>query len=323
MSKPRIEEFDERIASLNGSVALTTTQFSLNPANSTTFPWLNKIASLYERYEFEQLEFYFQHDVSGFATQGQTGLVYLSALYDAASPAWTTETQIVDSDPRVFGMPNENMCLTLAPQGMHPGKIPKFCRPGILPGGADIKEYDAGNLFVSTVGEANTSEVGKLQVKGRVKLFDRILDPSQLAAPQNNQVSWFTSNGAETTNTTIDKTLAVATANANGLNVVNTAGSMVPPAGNYLVDIVVASQDDTNEVFTAVSDFKKNGTSVFAGTPNKPRFTLAAVAGGPDCQSSMSVFVTANGTDAFTVVQNNIGAAGALTATGSVRWTAI
>ncbi len=322
MSKPRIEEFDERIASVNGSVGLTTTAFPLNPANATTFPWLNKIAQLYERYEFEQLEFYFQHDVSGFATQGQTGLVYLSALYDAASPAWTTETQIVDSDPRVFGMPNENMCLSLAKEGMHPKKVPKFCRPGILPGGADIKEYDAGNLFVSTVGEANTTEVGKLQIKGRVKLYDRILDPSQLAAPVNNQVSFFEAASAQTLTTAVPTALLLATADANGLNIVNTAGSFVPAAGNYLVDVSVKCTDSANEAFTGILNFQKNAVTVL-GASQQPAFNFAALGAGEVATLNGTYFVTANGTDAFRVLQTLTGAAGTLTAGGAIRFVAI
>jgi len=325
MSKPRIEDFDERIGSVNGSVALTTTQFALNPANSTTFPWLNKIAQLYERYEFEKLEFYFQHDVSGFATQGQTGLVYLSALYDAASPAWTTETQIVDSDPRVFGMPNENMCLSLAVQGMHPKKVPKFCRPGILPGGADIKEYDAGNLYVSTVGEANTTEIGKLQIKGRVRLFDRILDPSQLAAPTNNQVSFFRDNGAQGADTGTPANMCYApTVINNGLNFPTVAaGVFTPPAGNYLVDSNLVGLDNTNETFVMLMDIQKNNVSIFPAGSN-PRTQTAGIASTPQHLAlSYSTFVTANGTDQFIHQVTLTGAGGVLSFWGSQRWTAI
>ncbi len=322
MSKPEPFEGDELIATLNGSVGFTTTQFAMNPGNAITFPWFNKIAQLYERYKFTFLEFYFQHDVSQYAAQGQTGLVLLSALYDAASAAPTSKTQIEACDPHVICMPNENSLLQLSSQGMHPVAEPKFVRTGGLPGGGDIKTYDVGNLFVTTQGMGGATEVGEIHVRYRGLLYDRILDSSAAAAPQNNQVSLFQSTATQTYITATPTTAINATATTNGLGIVNTAGVMVPPAGNYLVDWGVAGNDSTSEIFSIFSDLQKNTVSVFDVSP--PRNRLAAPGSGT-CQNSVqcSWYVTANGTDSFTQTNELIGAAGTLTAGSWFRWTAV
>jgi len=320
-SKPRIEEFDERIGSTNGSVALTTTQFALNPGNIITFPWLNQIAKLYERYKFVDLELYFKHDVSGFATQGQTGLVYLSAFYDASSSAPTTENQIADSDPRVFGMPNEDMCLKLSKQAMHPQNVPKFVRPGIVPGGSDIKEYDAGNLFVTTVGQANGNEVGKLQIRGKVMLFNRLLDPSALAAPTNNQVTLMNGTTGEAAGATgVPHTMLYGTTQFNGLGAVNNAGSIVLPAGNYLVDANVVTQDTSQTNTVALFQLASNGVPL-AGQATGGTFITGE---SYNYEYTLPGFFQSNGVAPLSLIYTATYAAGAVTFISSMlRITAI
>lgn len=299
--KSDVHFFDERIATVNGSTAFAVLNtFAINPANSTTFPWLNNIAKLYERYKFESLQVCFQHDVSQFATQGQTGSLYLSALYDAASSPPTSAVQIADTDPRVFGMPNENLCLTLSPTAMHPGGIPKFCRPGNLPGQSDIKEYDAGNLFYSATGTQNTSEVGFLQIKGRVRLFTRILDGSAAAVPTNNSVSEASDTAGGAITTGVAKTIPFAVAVVNGVNWVNTAGSFVLPAGNYLVDARVAVASTAAAAWSVSFNVNKNGTPINAAPYLTLEIQVASALVAADC---LSEFYTSNGTDALTITE--------------------
>ncbi len=317
-TEPRsdVHDFDERIATVNGSVAFAVlNNFALNPANATTFPWLNNIAKLYERYRFESLKVCFQHDVSQFATQGQTGSLYLSALYDASASAPVSAVQIADTDPRVFGMPNENLCLTLGPKALHPNGEPKFCRPGALPGQSDIKNYDAGNLFFSATGCQNASEVGFLQIKGRVRLYTRILDTSVINPPINNSVSSFYQIDVAGGATTVQQIVPVATVEvSNGLGVVNTAGALVLPNGNFLLDFDVSEgSTSTATLSTVVAEITKNGTTVkYLKQDQSGAINLFGV-----------YFVTSSGTDVFSLRVTAFYAAGALTLDATVRIVAI
>jgi hypothetical protein len=232
----RIEEFDELIATVTGQTAFTIIQYAMNPGNSTTFPRLSRIAQLFEKYSFEQLEVYFQHDVSQYATQGQQGLVLLSALYDAASAAPTTKTQIEACKPRVICMPNQNSLLRLAKERMHPRGYPLFIRPSTLPGGTDIKTYDIGNMFLTVQGMVGAGEVGELHVRGRVKLYDEILDASSVASPSNNQIIGFVDVAGTSMTTTVPLVPLFATSLlTSNLSVTNASGVFTPAAGLYKV----------------------------------------------------------------------------------------
>jgi len=324
ISKPEPFSGDELIATMNGSVAFATNQFVLNPGNPTTFPWFSKIASLYERYKFTMLEFYYQHDVSQFNAQGAAGLVILSALYDAASAAPTTKTQIEATDPHVICMPNENCCLKLATQGMHPVGEPKFVRGLNLPGATDIKTYDAGTLYATAQGMAAGTEVGELHVRYKGLLYDRILDSSAAAAPQNFVVSQLISSVplAPVTATPTNLPFAdVAPADGfvNGLAAVNAAGQITLPAGNYMLSVRTQFGYTGSSTISSANIQKNNANT----TVNGAAVQASAGVGGLTQHISQSVFVSMNGTDFITVVVTPNYSTGAVTIIGNMQIVAV
>ncbi len=324
ISKPEPFSGDELIATVNGSTAFATTQYSINPGNPTTFPWFSKIASLYERYKFTMCEFYFQHDVSQFNSQGAAGLVLLSALYDAASAAPTSKTQIEATDPHVICMPNENSCLKLAVQGMHPVGEPKFVRGAALPGATDVKTYDAGNLFFTTQGMAAGTEVGELHVRYKGLLYDRILDSSGAAAPQNFSVSQLIESTGISPGSTVGQNLpfadtTVAHGYANGLAAVNAAGQITLPAGNYLVD-VDAQYVFTGNATTATLDIQKNTANISTNGGDSYVFTSGSLT---TLNLHQGLYVTMNGTDYLNVAVQATYSTGSVTVKGLARIVAI
>lgn len=311
---------DEFVVAIVGSTSFATTAFPINPGQVRLFPWLSQEAKLWERYCFEMLEFYYRRDVSEFATNGTTGKVMFSVDFDAADAPPATKTQVEDTFPHADAMPSENFKLNVPVAGLHPKGEPKFVRPAGLPGATDIRLYDAGNLFVSTQGNQNTSEVGELRVRYKVRFFNPVLE-NQVGAPANNSVSWFQSTSAQIYASTVEEVSENATATVNGLAIVNTAGSMVPPAGNYLVEFSGNGTNSMAETVTWIMDFKKNAVSLYTATTTRPQDTrVAAASGKTDLQGFM--YVSANGTDAFTQVLTGTGATSSLTVSTSVVWTA-
>jgi hypothetical protein len=198
---------------------------------------LSKEAAQWEKWGVDSIEFYYKPEVSEYNTQGSQGKVLLSCNYDAADSPPTTKQQIEDTVPHADHLPCKIIRLKLDPHMLIDGSLGKYVRTGNLPGQADIRLYDGGNLFVSTIGCSSTATCGELHVKYRIWFAIPILPSSALAAPANNSVSMFCSSSAEsysTVNTV--QVLALATALTNGLSLVNTAGSIVLPAGNYLLD---------------------------------------------------------------------------------------
>jgi len=314
------DEFIEDIlgSTTYGEGALTTAkQFAVNPGQAAVFPWLAQIAARYEKYVFTMLEFYYKHEVSQFATAGTTGKVIYSFDYDAADAPPTSKQQQMDSDPHSDKMPCEDFVLRVDCREAF-GNGPKYVRPGNLPGGADVKTYDCGLLNVGCSGTTdNTTKLGELHVR-YAGYFEKPVLESTSSVPVNNQVSIFTDT-AQTLSTGVSTTLLLPNASFNGLSAVNTSGSIVLPAGNYMVDAIVECVDTANEVFAGQLLIKVGGVTV---SGNAAVFATAAAASNKN-QLIQKWMVQSNGSSALTIVVALTGAAGTLTAAGTVYIVAV
>jgi len=144
-----IEE-DEYIQDVNGSTGFVTLGFPINPGQSATHPWGNRLASLYEEYYYEELEFYYKREVSEYATNGQTGKVILSIDYDATDSAPTSKQQVEDTQPHKDGMPCTPLISLKADVALMRKQPGKYVRPGSQANGTDLRVYDAGVFYFST-----------------------------------------------------------------------------------------------------------------------------------------------------------------------------
>jgi hypothetical protein len=271
----------------------------VNPGQAGTFPWLSTIAARFEKYEFDYLEFYYKREVSEFATNGQVGKVIIGFDSDATDQAPTTKQQMEDTVPHVDALPSENMSLIIPREMLHTRQDAHYVRPGAQPAQTDLKTFDLGTLNVATINIVNNVAVGELHVRYRVRLSIPVLEPVGVGPSKSS--AFFQSSGAEAAGaTTVAANLAVATAVANGLGVVNTSGSLVPPAGTYLMNADLFTQNASSQ-HAVVWDIKKNGVSIFPAGTKPIASGGSAAATGFNSSSAVSVLVSANGTDAFTI----------------------
>jgi hypothetical protein len=317
---PNVEVGDEFIANVQSSAAFAVTQYSVNPGLAATFPWLYRKAALYEKYRFLKLEFYYKPTVTEFGTNAGGKIVY-SADYDASDPAPTSKQQMEDTFPHGDGLPCKAFGCRLDKADMEDSLKWHYVRSAAVPIRTDVKMYDVANLNVGSQGSAGAGDVGELRVRYVCEFKDPVLEATAGAAT-NTSVSLFQSAAAETGGaTTVNVNLLAATAVTNPLGIVNTAGSFVPPAGNYIVDANITQNNTSATVNKYEYDLFKNGATVYAGATLHPTFTMDA--GYCDNnEATISYFVVANGTDAFTFPVKQTGAA-AGTLWGSVRWTAV
>jgi len=161
---------DEYIGEVFGSVSFSTTSYAFNPGLTTSFPRLSLEAALYEKYRVISAQPYYKPEVSGFATNGQSGKVMLSFNYNALAPLPVSKQQVEDTFPHADCMPYEDILLTLNPALLNADKSGKYVRTGAAPVGGDLKTYDGGQLFVSTYGNAATTVIGELRVRYIIEL---------------------------------------------------------------------------------------------------------------------------------------------------------
>jgi hypothetical protein len=311
-----------------GEVTATSTTFvvnqtlACNPGQASVFPWLSKKAQLYEKYQFKSLEFIYKPEVSSFATLGTEGKVILSFDYDSSDAPPTSKQQAEDTDPSADDLPSKEICLKMRPADLHKNSDAKFVRPAGLPGGSDIKTFDCGNLYVSTSGlAASSGTLGEIWVRYNCILSVPILE-STASAPTNYFVTALFDNAAVLTSTVTHQPLLAAAnsttvVSVNGIGVVNTAGSVVPPPGNYILDVQTFFSF-TGLATATVLEIQKNGNTQNVGVGHI--FTSGALT---EDVLSQSIYISCNGTDAITLVVEATFTTGSGTAYTSFRLVAI
>ncbi len=273
--------------------------YPINPGQAALFPWLSKQAAQWEKYHFNQLEFYYKPEVSQFATAGTTGKVIFGVEFDAADGPPTTKQAIEDTDPHTDCMPHQAMALHLKANEMHALYKTLYVRPGGLPGAADIKTYDAGNLNVATVAiAADTAKLGELRVKYSVTFSVPVLESAAGAPANNSMVVYSTATSSATEagrfTTNVAYTMLLATVQGS-LGSTNTAGSIVLPVGNYKYDWVVEFNDNAEDITQLQAQLYYGGVGQYFVQTQGNGDTLSAA------ELNGTGFLVSDGTSAVTL----------------------
>lgn len=159
-------EHEEFVADIAGSVAFSNTLYPVNPGLASTFPWLSQMAPLYESYIFERLEFRYENQTS----TTTVGAVMLAVDYDASDPAAVSKTQLATYRGYIRGPPWSEFSNLSSREDLRK-RTSYYVRSGVLGADQDVKLYDTGNLNVATSRQVDTSFIGELYVRYRVKLM--------------------------------------------------------------------------------------------------------------------------------------------------------
>lgn len=231
----------EFVALVSGTVAFTATNYSINPSNSTLFPWLASQAIFWEQYRFTKLTFEYITRCSATTS----GSVLLAPDYDVLDAPPATEVAMCSYADCVECAPWTNIKCALRVPAMHSSGPRKFTRSGVVPN-SDQKTYDVGSFNIATVGMADTAAVGKLWVDYVIELYNpQMPTTSELGSAYIA----FLTDGANTTVPTATSTVVNLPDHVDVGRlplVVNTSdNSVLLPLGTYNV---TASVDHTNNV---------------------------------------------------------------------------
>lgn len=152
-------------------VARTADTFSIdtvvvNPGISNSFPWLSQIASRYESYTFERLDYVYQPMVP----TTQPGSIMMAIDFDAADAAPSSKQVLMAYAGANRGAPWQPFKISASNIDRKKMVSERYVRSGQLPANTDVKTYDLGNLFVATVGTgAPTVTLGEIYVEYTVR----------------------------------------------------------------------------------------------------------------------------------------------------------
>lgn len=95
---------------VSGSSVFTNANYPLNPLNSGTFPWLSKIAGLFDQWEPHGIVFEFHTTSSTFNGSSQAlGAVIMATDYDVNDPLYLTKQQMENADYACSSVPSANL----------------------------------------------------------------------------------------------------------------------------------------------------------------------------------------------------------------------
>jgi len=169
------KEYITDIVSSSTANTFDIQQFSIQPGDSNTFPWLAQIAANFQEYRFHGVVFHFRSMSADALNSTNTALgqVIMSTEYNAASPPFASKPEMENAQYSNSIKPSES-CLHLIECARSASVLTNlYVRTDDLPSSSqDIRFYDLGNFFIATNGCQGTSvNLGELWVTYEVELL--------------------------------------------------------------------------------------------------------------------------------------------------------
>lgn len=173
----------EFIGSISGSANFEVKYaLPLNPGMPTTFPWLSKIATRFQEFEFKGLVFHYVPTSGTFnGSTAALGTVMLQTTYRSTDAPPTSKVEILNEYCANETVPFETM---VHPIECDPRENPfavHYVRAGATVGSEPLM-YDIGTTFVATQGMFDTGVVGDLWATYEVELKKPLITSSVLAS---------------------------------------------------------------------------------------------------------------------------------------------
>jgi hypothetical protein len=234
------------------------------------------------------------------------GDVIISPEYDVTNAAPTSETEAQNAYGTVVDRPWMRNTCPLEAKDLNAGRR-HYIRAFNVAG--DQKTYDCGKIHICTVGQADTSTIGKIKIHYAFWLY--IPQNTSITPTLPTQTSMYmdASGQSFTTTAAAAKTWDAATYDPLGFGA-SSSGVFTPAAGVYDIFASICGKDTSNEGFSVLVAFYKNGAVLDPDVQNQVYTTVPALG---NLTVSLRGVVAFNGTDTFDVVVTMTGTAGTLT----------
>lgn len=176
-------EFVSDILGNDGTFNSTVAQ-ALNPANTTLFPWLSRIAPNYQKYRFHGLVFMFKSMSSEYASGVALGTIVMATNYNINDSPFADKATMEQAEYTVSCKPSVSI---LHPIECDPSTYsgPLFVRGGADPATVeDNRLYDMGLFQLAQAGipaAANNAVLGELWVSYDIELLEPYISPADTA----------------------------------------------------------------------------------------------------------------------------------------------
>lgn len=178
----------EYVQDIAGSVLFTSNALPIQPGLPTLFPYLSTMAVMFQDYQVQSLRFYYDTE-KGTSLNGK---VMFTISPDGADAVPSTKQEALNYNCQESCAIWSPMSLAVNPSEFKTLGERRFVRNGIVSSvgsDLDIKTYDVGQLFVSTVGMADTSFVGELYVEYSIKFMNPVMNLRLLVSGNSKTIT--------------------------------------------------------------------------------------------------------------------------------------
>jgi len=154
----------------------TTDEYTINPCDTKTFPWLSQIANQFEEWLPMGIVFFFKSTSGDALTNTNTALgnVMMASQYNVYQPDFTEKIEMENHAYNMSCKPSSNMLHPIECAPSHNQVSIHYTRPGGLPIplGADQRLYDLCTTTIATEGmQAADVLVGELHIAYQIGFF--------------------------------------------------------------------------------------------------------------------------------------------------------
>jgi hypothetical protein len=232
-TRVRHREYIGDIVIPSSPTEFVSSSYTINPGNSTTFPWLSALAANYQQYRFEGLVFEFKTLSSDITAGGALGSLMLATNYDVLESPYADKVHLENSQYAVSAKPSQSQIHTIECDPAASTQNLWYVRDSSSSTSTgDDRFYDLGKFQVATAGLPGTegSVLGELWASYDVSLFKPEI------VTQSNLSSKIVSTGS------VSKTVPFGTnpvTTGTSVSTVDTDTITFTRSGEYLVEIDV------------------------------------------------------------------------------------
>jgi hypothetical protein len=163
----------EFIKDIRSSVAFESSEFTVNPGDFKTFPWLSRIAQNYEEYIFQGILFEYKTNSATAVSSTNTalGTVCMASQYNTLAPSFTSKHQIENYEFANSSVPCESMLHAIECDPSLGNEVKSIFNERDSDLNADPRNYNLCRTTIATQGMQAASTIGELWVTYKVCLM--------------------------------------------------------------------------------------------------------------------------------------------------------
>jgi hypothetical protein len=255
-------------------------QYRLQPTNSTTFPWLCKIAQLYTEYELKGAIVSFETTSSNYSATVGLGTVAIATQYNANMLSYSDMDSILQSAFHSRGNPSENILHGIECDPALQSSEKLFTRRPGASGPPNL--YDHGVFYVATEGLPSGSAgvtLGRLYITYDVELS---LPELPIQPPWLRDIASSNMQSGTALEPPCGPTLTMTANHLSEMTFGSAAGSNVlllnASSGPHIHPALNA--DDDNELFCWISTNSGDGTQMYISFARQGHYLVELLKGG-------------------------------------------